>query len=154
MLSLAATMLACERGPAPAPAGSASAASAEALAAEFAALTPAAREQAARQPCYTRPTCPTARTRALLQSAPEAERKALTATLVKALAAEVQSELSKRHGTVVRVSVSAGRVLIAGVCSKVVLENFLATAGPHAKQAGITHVECASQALSASAELP
>lgn len=144
-------LLACDRGAAPAPAASASA---EAYAAEFAALTPTAREQIARQPCYTRPECPATRTRALLQSASEAERRALTATVVKALAAEVQSELSKRHATVVRVSVSGVRVLIAGVCSKVVLENFLATVGPHAKQAGITHVQCASQALSASAELP
>ncbi|MEZ4221498.1 MAG: hypothetical protein R3B13_11275 [Polyangiaceae bacterium] len=121
---------------------------------DFSRMTAKERLAVANEPCYTDESCSPERTARLLGSAGEGEQAALMTAVQHAIAAQVQTHLAKKHGTVVRVTVNDGVLTISGSCTRFVLENFLATPGKHAARAGLTRVKCESNAMKAEAVIP
>lgn len=150
-LAIVCGLCACEQRPAPSAAPSASAA---AILQDFSKMNAKARIAVAAQPCYTDETCPPERTKALLAAEDASGRADLERAVQRALTAQVQARLAKKHNTMVRVTAAEGAVKISGICNKFVLENFIATPGKHASLAGLRTVRCESKELQAEAPIP
>jgi hypothetical protein len=130
----------------------------EALTAEYKAMKPPARLDAARSACYVGPDCAGHEAQALLDAADsDAERDALRSAARSGLAGQLQTRLAakaKQPVSVVATGVANMTLFVRGICSRFVIEDFVG--GPEKKQAkalGFSRIECSEAALTAAADL-
>jgi hypothetical protein len=156
---LACTLIGCEKSEiAGASEDSGVKKSREAMTAEYMAMKPPARLEAARTACYVGPDCAGHEAQALLDAADsDAEREALRTAARTGLAGQLQTRLAakaKKPVSVVPTGVANMTLFVRGICSRFVIEDFVA--GPEKKQAkalGFARIECSEAALTAAADL-
>jgi hypothetical protein len=156
---LACTLGACEKtDPARAAADAGNKKTQQALAAEYKAMKPPARLEAASSACYVGPDCAGHEAQALLDSADsDAERDALRTAARAGLAGQFQTRLAakaKKPVSVVATGVGNMTLFVRGICNRFVLEDFVAGSEKRqAKSLGFSRIECSEAALTASADL-
>jgi hypothetical protein len=129
----------------------------EALTAEYKALKPPARLDAARTACYVGPDCAGHEATALLDAADsDSERDTLRTAARTGLVGQLQTRLAakaKKPVSVVPTGVANMTLFVRGICNRFVIEDFVA--GQEKKQAkalGFARIECSEAALTAAAD--
>lgn len=130
----------------------------DALTAEYKAMKPADRIEAARTACFVGPECQGFEATALMDAADsDAERTQLREAARTALMGQYQTKLAAKAKKPVTVQASGSNgmtLTVKGHCNKFVLEDFV---GGHekkqAKTLGFGRVECSEAALNAAADL-
>jgi hypothetical protein len=131
--------------------------SAEALTAEYKALKPPARLEAARSACFIGEACSGHEAEALLGAADsDAERDELRKLARTALSGQYQTKLAGKAKKPVTVETTgAGTTLfVKGICNRFLIEDFMG--GPEKRQAkalGFSRIECSDASVTAAADL-
>ena len=159
LLACALSTMACEEGDSPAgKAGEAGAKkSTEALTAEYKALKPAARLEAARTACYVGEACSGHEAEALLAAADsDAERDELRKVARTGLTGQYQTKLAGKAKKPVSVDATnlGMTITVKGICNRFLIEDFVSGAEKQqAKALGFSRIECSDAAVTAAAEL-